>query len=74
MIENVEVEIKRMGDVDMAFAIDEGEGFETLEQWRDAHVRFFSSPETVALLGDPPVPIDDETLVVCFRFRLVESL
>ncbi len=72
VIENVEVEIKRMCDVDLAFAIDEGEGFETLEQWRDAHVRFFSSPETVALLGDPPVPIDDDTVVVCSRFRVIE--
>jgi uncharacterized protein YhfF len=74
IIENVEVEIKRMGEVDLAFAIDEGEGFETLEQWRDAHIRFFTAPETVASLGDPPVPIDDETLLVCFRFRVVEVL
>jgi uncharacterized protein YhfF len=74
IIENVEVEIKRMGDVDLAFARDEGEGFETLDQWRDAHRRFFTSPETVALLGDPPVTIDDDTLVVCFRFRVVEIL
>jgi hypothetical protein len=28
----------------------------------------------VALLGDPPVPIDDDTLVVCYRFRLLERL
>ena len=74
VIENVEVDIKRMGDVDLAFAIDEGEGFETVEQWREAHTRFFTSPETVALLGDPPVSIDDDTLVVCFRFRLVNVL
>ena len=72
VIKNVEVKIKRMCDVDLAFAIDEGEGFETLEQWRDAHIRFFSSPETVALLGDPPVPIDDDTVVVCSRFRVIE--
>ena len=34
----------------------------------------FTSPETVALLGDPPVRIDDDTLVICFRFRLVNVL
>jgi uncharacterized protein YhfF len=72
VIENFEVAIKRMGDVDLAFAIDEG--CETLDQWRDAHTRFFTSPETVALLGDPPVTIDDDTLVVCFRFRLLNVL
>jgi uncharacterized protein YhfF len=72
VIETTEVEVKRMGDVDLAFAVDEGEGFETLEEWRDAHVRFFTCPEMVAALGDPPVEIDDDTLVVCSRFRLVE--
>jgi uncharacterized protein YhfF len=74
VIETTEVEVRRMGDVDLAFAIEEGEGFETLDEWRDAHVRFFSSPAMVALLGDPPVPIDDDTLVVCYRFRLLELL
>ena len=74
VIETTEVEVSRMGDVDLAFAIDEGEGFETVEEWRDAHVRFFTSPEMTAALGDPPVAIDDDTLVVCTRFRLVERL
>jgi uncharacterized protein YhfF len=74
VIETTEVEIKRMGDVDLRFAIDEGEGFESLEDWRDAHVRFFAGPEMAASLGDPPVEIDDDTLVVCSRFRLIEVL
>jgi uncharacterized protein YhfF len=74
VIETTEVEVKRMGDVDLELARDEGEGFENVEEWRDAHVRFFTSPEMVAALGDPPVEIDDDTLVVCSRFRLVERL
>lgn len=74
VIETIEVEVKRMGDVDLAFALDEGEGFENLEQWRAAHVRFFSSPEMIAALGDPPVEIDDDTPVVCSRFRVVERI
>lgn len=74
VIETTEVEVRRMGDVDLAFAIDEGEGFETVEDWRDAHVRFFTSPEMTAALGDPPVAIDEDTLVVCVRFRVVERL
>jgi uncharacterized protein YhfF len=74
VIETTEVEVKRMGDVDLPFAIEEGEGFTMLEEWRDAHVRFFSSSEMTALLGDPSVQIDDDTLVVCTRFRLVERL
>jgi hypothetical protein len=28
----------------------------------------------IAVLGPPPVTIDDDTLVVCSRFRVVERL
>jgi uncharacterized protein YhfF len=74
VIETTESEIRRVGDVDLAFAIDEGEGFASVEDWREAHVRFFTSPEMVAALGDPPMAIDDDTLLVCTRFRVVERL
>jgi uncharacterized protein YhfF len=73
VIETTEVEVKRMDEVDLRFAVDEGEGFETVQAWWDAHVRFFTSPEMVEALGDPPVPIDAAALVVCERFRLVET-
>ena len=74
VIETTEVEVKRLGDVDLDFARDEGEGFETLAEWREAHVAFFTSPEMRHALGEPPVAIDDDALVVCTRFRLVERL
>jgi uncharacterized protein YhfF len=74
VIEIAEVDVKRMGDVDLAFAIDEGEGFSSVEEWHEAHVRFFTSPAMVAALGDPPVEVDENTLVVCSRFRVVERL
>ena len=73
VIEATEVIVKRVGDVDLAFAIEEGEGFETVAQWREAHVRFFESADLAAILGDPPVVVDDDTLVVCVRFRLGEA-
>ena len=74
VIELVEVETRRLGDVGLAFARDEGEGFTSVAEWRDAHVGFFTSPEMRAALGDPPVAIDDDTLVVCTCFRVVERL
>ena len=74
VIETTEVDVRRLGDVDLEFARDEGEGFRTLAEWRDAHVAFFTSPEMTGALGEPPVAIDDDTLVVCTRFRLVEGL
>jgi uncharacterized protein YhfF len=74
VIESSEVAVRRLGEIDLAFAIEEGEGFETIAQWREAHVRFFESPQLAEILGDPPVAIDDDTLVVCERFRLVEKV
>jgi uncharacterized protein YhfF len=74
VIELVEVDVRRMGDVDLPFALDEGEGFTSLAEWRDAHVAFFTSPALRAALGDPPLTVDRDTLVVCTRFRVVERL
>lgn len=74
VIELVEIVVRRMADVDLSFAIDEGEGFTSVAEWYDAHVAFFTSPEMAATLGDPPVVIDDDTPVVCSRFRVVERL
>jgi uncharacterized protein YhfF len=63
VVETTEVRIVAAGDVDLDFARDEGEGFETVEDWRSAHERFWAEPD-----------IDDETLIVAERFRLVERL
>jgi uncharacterized protein YhfF len=62
-VEATEVRVIRVGDVDLAFALDEGEGFETVADWRRAHEDFWADPG-----------IDDETLVVAERFTLVERL
>lgn len=64
LIETIEARVVRAGDVDEAFARDEGEGLETVADWRAAHERFWGAYR--------PEPITDETLVVCERFRLVE--
>jgi uncharacterized protein YhfF len=64
VIESVEVRVVRAGDVDEQFARDEGEGFESVADWREAHERFWGSYRSD--------PITDDTLVVCDRFRLVE--
>jgi uncharacterized protein YhfF len=48
-------------EVDLQFARDEGEGFESVEEWRAAHEAFFERP------------IDDDTLIVAQRFRVVET-
>jgi uncharacterized protein YhfF len=44
VIEITEVRVARLGDVDLAHAVDEGEGDETLDSWRAKHEEFFHSP------------------------------
>ena len=62
VVELTEVRVVPAGEIDLQFARDEGEGFESVEDWRVAHERFFEQP------------INDDTEVVAIRFRLVERL
>lgn len=61
VIEVTENRVVPLGEVDLAFARDEGEGFASVAEWRAAHERFWS---------DAQRPLTDATLVVCTRFRL----
>jgi uncharacterized protein YhfF len=74
VIETTEARVLRMAHVDLAFAIDEGEGFTTVAEWRAAHQGFWNGEEMRAALGEPPVEITDDTLVVAERFRVIERL
>ncbi|RZS40811.1 uncharacterized protein YhfF [Herbihabitans rhizosphaerae] len=74
VIECTEVRLVRLADVDLAHAIDEGEGYETVAQWRAGHERFWHSPEVRAEFDDPEFTVDDETVVVAQRFRVTERL
>jgi len=76
VIEVTEVRVQRIGDTDEQFARDEGEGFESVAQWRDAHDRYWRSyaDEIRTYLGDPDWDVADDTLFVAERFRLVELL
>jgi uncharacterized protein YhfF len=67
VIETTELRVIPLGEVDLPFAREEGEGFETVADWREAHERFWAS-------FLPDVRVGDETPVVAERFRLVEVL
>ncbi len=71
VIELTEVRVVRLADVDLRHAVDEGEGDESVAQWRAAHESFWHSDEVRAELGDPDFTVNDDTLVVALRFRLV---
>ncbi len=74
VIETTEVRVLRVGDCDLQFARDEGEGFESVADWRAAHDRYWRSyaDEIRAYLGDPDWDVTDDTEFVAERFRLVE--
>ncbi|MGH3102537.1 MAG: ASCH domain-containing protein [Gaiellaceae bacterium] len=74
VIEMTEVRVVPLREVDEQFARDEGEGFESVADWRAAHERFWGPTPERETAGDPAWPIDDDTLVVCERFRLVRLL
>ena len=56
------VDVLRFADVPWQFATAEAEGEADLDAWRDGHRRYWAVAGT---------PVEDETPVVCLRFRLV---
>lgn len=74
VIEVTEVRVVRLGDVDQPHALDEGEGYESVAQWRAGHETFWHSAEVRAELGDPGFTVDDDTEVLLERFRLVHTV
>ena len=62
VIETTEVSYCRFGDVDAAFAHEEGEGDRSLAYWRDAHRRYFGRQGKFS----------EDMMLMCERFRLVE--
>src|SRR5258708_3635712 len=63
VIESTEVTYRRYGDVDAAFAHDEGEGNRSLAYWREAHRAYFGRSGKFS----------EDMMLMCERFRLVES-
>jgi len=70
-IEITEVRVIRLAEVDLQHALDEGEGDSSIGEWRAGHEGFWHGAEVRADLGDPGFTVNDDTLVVAERFRLV---
>jgi uncharacterized protein YhfF len=54
--------------------IDEGEDARSIAEWRAWHESFWHSDEMREALGDPTFTVDDATLAVLHRFRMVADL
>ncbi|MCP3805314.1 ASCH domain-containing protein [Allokutzneria sp. A3M-2-11 16] len=74
VIETTEIRVLPLGEVDAQHAIDEGEGFLGVEDWRVGHEEFWHSSEYRSAISQPQFTVTDATLVVAQRFRLVEDL
>jgi uncharacterized protein YhfF len=59
-----DVVVRRFDDVPWEFAQAEGEGFTSIEDWRDGHRRFWSRDG---------VDVNDDTRVVCVQFDVVDT-
>jgi uncharacterized protein YhfF len=76
LVETLDVRIVRLADVDDRHAIDEGEGYASAAEFRASHELYWNTYiEKLRLqLGDPDFVLNDDTLVVLERFRIVERL
>lgn len=74
VIETTGLRVLPLSEVDLKHAVDEGEGFTTVADWRTAHAAFWEGPEMRAALNRPEFTVDDATLVVATRFVVVERI
>jgi uncharacterized protein YhfF len=63
-IEVLRVEVQRFADVSVEFALAEGEGFESVEQWQRGHRAYW------ARTG---IEVEDDAEVVCVWFRVLTN-
>lgn len=61
VVEVTEARVIPASEIDEQFARDEGEGLESVEDWRLTHERFFEQP------------IEPDTPIEAVRFRVVED-
>ncbi|MDI9896616.1 ASCH domain-containing protein [Rhodococcus sp. IEGM 1381] len=71
IIETIAVDIVALREVSLQHALDEGEGYADVAQWRAGHERFWQSAEVREELEDPNFTVNDDTQVVLERFTLV---
>jgi uncharacterized protein YhfF len=61
-VEITRVEVYAFGEVPWEFAAAEGEGDESIEEWRDGHRSYYANEG---------ITVDDDDLVVCVWFKVV---
>jgi len=65
-IQTTEIRHLPFDEVDAEFAFDEGEGDQTLADWRDGHWRYFSKEAK-----ELKIEFDEKSPITCERFKLL---
>jgi uncharacterized protein YhfF len=66
ILQTTEIRQLPFDEVDIQFAFDEGEGNQTLENWRDGHWRYFTKEA-----AELEIEFNEKSLICCERFRLL---
>jgi uncharacterized protein YhfF len=66
VIQTTEIRYLPFDEVDAQFAFDEGEGDQTLEDWREGHWKYFTGEA-----GESGVEFNEKSLICCERFALL---
>lgn len=66
IIQTTEIRSLPFDEVDAQFAFDEGEGDQSLANWRDGHWKYFT--QEASELG---IEFNEKSLVCCERFKLL---
>ncbi|MEU0157804.1 ASCH domain-containing protein [Streptomyces sp. NPDC006261] len=74
VLEMTGVRVLPLGEVGLQHALDEGEGYRSVAEWRAGHEAFWHSDEMREAMGDPAFTVDDGTMIVAERFRVVRRL
>nr|WP_297366242.1 ASCH domain-containing protein [Cryobacterium sp.] len=74
VIETAGVRVVRLANVDLDHAIDEGEGYRSVAEWRAGHEAFWHSDAMREHLGQPSFTVTDDTPVVLERMRVIARL
>lgn len=74
VIETTSVRVAPLSEVDLAHAIDEGEGYTSVAEWRAGHEDFWHGPDFRAALNSPAFTVTDTTPLVLQRFRVIRDV
>ena len=71
LIEIAAVQVLPVGEVGLAHARGEGEGYRSVAEWRAGHEQYWHSAAMRAYVGDPAFTVSDHTPAVALEFRVV---